>query len=177
MADPLSNGLHEKVMICHKSRLDVQFSKKTPLEMIIGQQIKKRGMIKMDLICLICLGYCRTKHWKCLICEKECKHRIGGTKVCKAEEVRKYFVNPKIENEVFGSCVNYIICSLDFRTLWTLFIAHEKDQWCHFMVRIGSPVPILFYCICFVSFYFFLFFLFFCGFYYLLKYWGKFGDT
>ena len=30
------------------------------------------------------------------------KHRFDGTKVCKAEEVRKYFVNPKIENEVFG---------------------------------------------------------------------------
>ena len=27
------------------------------------------------------------------------KHR---TKVCEAEKVRKYFVNPKIENEVFG---------------------------------------------------------------------------
>ena len=30
------------------------------------------------------------------------KHEFGGTKVCKAEEVRKYFVNSKIENEVFG---------------------------------------------------------------------------
>ena len=30
------------------------------------------------------------------------KHKFDGTKVCKAEEVRKYFVNSKIENEVFG---------------------------------------------------------------------------
>ena len=30
------------------------------------------------------------------------KHKFGGTKVCKAEEVRKYFENPKIENEIFG---------------------------------------------------------------------------
>ena len=30
------------------------------------------------------------------------KHKFGRTKVCKAEEVRKYFVNSKIENEVFG---------------------------------------------------------------------------
>ena len=30
------------------------------------------------------------------------KHKFGGTKVCKAEEVRQYFVNSKIENEVFG---------------------------------------------------------------------------
>ena len=43
------------------------------------------------------------------------KHKFSGAKVCKAEQVRKYFVNPKIENEVFGYCVNYIICSLDFR--------------------------------------------------------------
>ena len=50
MADPLSNGLHEKV-ICYviflcfitKSRLDVQFVKKIPLEMVIGQQMKEEG--------------------------------------------------------------------------------------------------------------------------------------
>ena len=50
MADPLSNGLYEKV-ICYviflcfitKSRLDVQFVKKIPLEMIIGQQMKEEG--------------------------------------------------------------------------------------------------------------------------------------
>ena len=41
------------------------------------------------------------------------KNKVGGTEVCKAEEVRKYFVNPKIEG--FPLCVNYIICSLDFR--------------------------------------------------------------
>ena len=34
------------------------------------------------------------------------KQEFGGTKVCKAKEVRKYFVNPKIEKEVFGQCVN-----------------------------------------------------------------------
>ena len=38
MADLLPNGLHEEVMICcicyiTKSRLDVQFAKKNPLEM------------------------------------------------------------------------------------------------------------------------------------------------
>ena len=26
------------------------------------------------------------------------KYKFGGIKVCKAEEVRKYFVNPKIES-------------------------------------------------------------------------------
>ena len=30
------------------------------------------------------------------------KHKFNGAKVCKAEQIRKYFVNPKIENEVFG---------------------------------------------------------------------------
>ena len=43
------------------------------------------------------------------------KHKFGGAKVCKAEQVRKCFVNPKIEIEVFGQYVNYIICCLDFR--------------------------------------------------------------
>ena len=48
MADLLPNGLHEKVMICStcyitKSRLDVQFVKKIPLEMVIGQQMKEEG--------------------------------------------------------------------------------------------------------------------------------------
>ena len=35
---------------------------------------------------------------------KKCKskHKFGGAKVCKAEQVKKYFVNPKTENEVFG---------------------------------------------------------------------------
>ena len=33
---------------------------------------------------------------------QESKHKFGGNKVCKTEELRKYFVNPKIENEVFG---------------------------------------------------------------------------
>ena len=32
---------------------------------------------------------------------RKSKHKFGGTKVCKAEDVRKYFVNSKIENEVF----------------------------------------------------------------------------
>ena len=33
---------------------------------------------------------------------RKSKHKFGGTKICKAEEVRKYFINSKIENEVFG---------------------------------------------------------------------------
>ena len=30
------------------------------------------------------------------------KHKFGEKNVCKAEEVREYFINPKTENEVFG---------------------------------------------------------------------------
>ena len=57
MADLLPNGLHEKVMICSKchitkSRLDVQFVKKILWEMLIGQQKKKRGMIKVMVFTL-----------------------------------------------------------------------------------------------------------------------------
>ena len=54
MADLLSNGLHGKVMICYiimlytESRLDMQFVKKIPLEMAIGQQMKEEGMIKIN---------------------------------------------------------------------------------------------------------------------------------
>ena len=33
---------------------------------------------------------------------RKSKHKFRGTKVSKAEVVRKYFVNSKIENEVFG---------------------------------------------------------------------------
>ena len=29
------------------------------------------------------------------------QNKFGGTKDCKAEEVRKYFVNPKLETENF----------------------------------------------------------------------------
>ena len=44
MTDILSNGLHEKVMMLYycfitKRRLDVQFVRKIPPEMAIGQQI------------------------------------------------------------------------------------------------------------------------------------------
>ena len=53
MADLLPNGLHEKVMIysiCHitKSRLDVLFPKKIPLEKF--NRLKQRVMIKINNI-------------------------------------------------------------------------------------------------------------------------------
>ena len=43
MADLLSNGLHEKVMIWYitKSGLDIQFVKRILLEMVIGEQMKE----------------------------------------------------------------------------------------------------------------------------------------
>ena len=34
------------------------------------------------------------------------KHKFPGMKVRGADEVQKHFINPKTENEVFGSCVN-----------------------------------------------------------------------
>ena len=80
------------------------------------------------------------------------RHKFGGTKVCIAEKVRKYFVNPKIAKEVFNQYVNYIICSLDFKKclMKSLFITYENNEWCHFVVRVGSPALILFYCACLV---------------------------
>ena len=161
------------------------------------------------------------------------KHKFGGAKVWKAAQVRKYFVNPKTENENFGQYLNYIIYSLDFRNIeailrrctsdryftmftrkhlcWSLFlinvqvwrsatllkrefkigglpwnlrnfsehiflqntsgscfwkypmnfliIVFENDDWCHFVVLIGSPALVSIYCVCFVFFYFFPLFL------------------
>ena len=51
MADLLPNGLHGKIMICSvnyitKSRLDVQFVKKIPLEKF--KRWKKKGMTKIS---------------------------------------------------------------------------------------------------------------------------------
>ena len=48
MADLPPNRLHEKVMICSicyitKSRLDVQFVQKIPLEMVMSQQMEEGG--------------------------------------------------------------------------------------------------------------------------------------
>ena len=62
MAELLPNGLHEKVMICSicyitKSRLDVQFVKKIPLEIVIGQQMKEKGMIKINNVFYIKLSF------------------------------------------------------------------------------------------------------------------------
>ena len=43
------------------------------------------------------------------------KNKFRGAKVGKAEQVTKYFLNHKSENEIFSEYVNYIICSLDLR--------------------------------------------------------------
>ena len=42
------------------------------------------------------------------------KHKFGGTKVCEAEEVREYFINPKIENEFFG----YFVMKIKLFVVW-----------------------------------------------------------
>ena len=34
--------------------------------------------------------------------KRKSKHKFGEAKVCKAEQVKKCFVYPKIESEVFG---------------------------------------------------------------------------
>ena len=36
------------------------------------------------------------------------KHKFRGMKVCKPDEVREYFINPKTENEALGQCVNLV---------------------------------------------------------------------
>ena len=34
--------------------------------------------------------------------KRKSKHKFDGAKVYKAQHLRKYFVNPKIENEIFS---------------------------------------------------------------------------
>ena len=46
---------------------------------------------------------------------RKSKDKFGETKVCKAEKVRKSFINPKSENNVSGQCVKNIFCRLYFR--------------------------------------------------------------
>ena len=80
MANLLPNGLHEKVMICFisyitKSRLDVQFVKKTPLE--------------------------KFNRWK------------------------SYF-------ELY-----YLQIGFQKYLRYSLFIAYENDEWCHFVVHVA----------------------------------------
>ena len=58
----------------------------------------------------------------------------------------------------------------------TPFIAYKNNEWWHFVVRLGSPALIWFYCVCCFSLFLSLF-LYFCVFYYLLRYWGKFINT
>ena len=39
---------------------------------------------------------------------RKSKYKYGGTKVCKVEEVRKYFVNPKIESFLLVCQLHYL---------------------------------------------------------------------
>ena len=48
---------------------------------------------------------------------RKSKHKIGGTKVSEVGNAIKYFVNPKIENEAFGKCVNLVWISEIFHAL------------------------------------------------------------
>ena len=56
---------------------------------------------------------------------RKSRHEFRGTKGCKAEEIRKYFVNPKTVIEVYS----YIICSFNFKnSSCTLFLLHMKTM-------------------------------------------------
>ena len=68
----------------------------------------------------------------------------------------KFLRTPFLQNTSGGCFWKYLMNSL--------FIAFENNEQCHFVVRIGSPALVSFYCVCFVSFYFFLFSYFFVDF-------------
>ena len=164
---------------------------------------------------------------------RKSQYKFAGTKVYKAEQVKKNFVNPKTESfrlecklhylqlgfqiyrssrsQLFfgtGALKNFAMLEFLFDKVadpqacnfikkrlqhscfsvefakslrasflqntsggcfWkylmkSLFIAYEKNESCHYVVRITSPALISFCCVCFVSFYCV------CGFYYLLRY-------
>ena len=112
---------------------------------------------------------------------RKSKYESGGTKFFKAEEVRKYFVNSKIENDVFGSCVNYIILdfSLGFRNIsWTLSLSllHMKTKNGVISLNVLT-LQCLFHFIAHASFLSIFSYLFLCGFYYLLRYCGQFFNA
>ena len=89
------------------------------------------------------------------------RNKFGETKVCKAEEVRKYFVNPKTEIEVFS----YIICSLGFKNIsFAFFLLHMKtmngvvswyisalDHLSHFIVYVSFLSSFFLYFLFFLS--------------------------
>ena len=83
----------------------------------------------------------------CNFIKKRLQHR------CFPVKFAKFLRTPFLQNISGGCSWKYLMNSL--------FVAFENNEWCHFVVRIGSPAFISFYCVCFVSFYFFLFFLFF----------------
>ena len=45
---------------------------------------------------------------------RKSKHKLGGMKVCQANEVREYFINPETENEASGWCANLVWISENF---------------------------------------------------------------
>ena len=95
------------------------------------------------------------------------RHKFGGTDVYKAEEVRKYFVNPKIEIYV----LSYIICSLAFK------ISHAPSFdciWKWWMVSFRGTywLSIIYFFLLCVFLFFFSFFLSFLRVLLLLIVWG-----
>ena len=69
---------------------------------------------------------------------RKSRHKFGGTKVCKAEEVRKYFEN----HFQLVSKLYYLQFGFQKYLMYSLFIASENDEWCRFVAHIGSPALI-----------------------------------
>ena len=107
---------------------------------------------------------------------RKSRHEYRGTKGCKAEEIRKYFVNPKTVIEVYS----YIICSFNFKnSSCTLFLLHMKTMNGVVSWYILALHPLFHFiaCVLFLPIFLNFFSYFVCEFYNLLRYWGKFGNT
>ena len=61
--------------------------------------------------------------------KRKSKHKLSEAKVCNAEQVRKYFVNPETEKKVFSQYVNGIICSLDFKNTEAVVRRYKVSFW------------------------------------------------
>ena len=95
---------------------------------------------------------------------RKSKHKFGGTKVCKAEKVRKWFLNPKTEVEIFS----YTFCKMDFKYIsCTLFLLNIKtmngvDSLYILLLALHHLFHFI-VCVLFLSIFFFFFLSFFVG--------------
>ena len=69
--------------------------------MIIGQHMTKEELEQNYKWFFTFHFSCKTVEMFSMGEQSKSKHKFGGTKVCEADEVKGYFINPKTENKNF----------------------------------------------------------------------------